>query len=253
MVAQGFSVDNTANNLANSNTVGFKRNQVDFQDLIYSSIRQPGTEILQGQQVPVGLQLGLGVRVSGNSKIFAQGSLQNTSNPLDVAIEGEGFFQITYPDGTFRYTRAGNFNLNASGQLVTDDGFLLTPSITIPPDAVSIAIGTDGTVSVVTAAAPNVTTAVGQIMLARFPNPAGLSAQGRNLFTETMASGAPLIGQPSMVGMGMLRQGFLETSNVEAVTELVNLIKAQRAYEFNSRAIRVADDMLRDTANQLVP
>jgi flagellar basal-body rod protein FlgG len=247
MIAQQLSIDNTANNLANVSTTGFKRNELLFQDLVYTNLRAPGSEVLAGAQVPTGLQLGNGVRVAGNSKIFTQGSLQNTGNPLDIAITGEGFFQVTAPDGTTRYTRDGAFRLNATGALVNSDGFPLTPAITIPPDAISITIGTDGTVSVVTGGAPTTASVVGNITLARFPNPAGLSAIGRNLFQETPASGAATVSAPGQTGTGLLQQGFLESSNVEVVTELVNLITAQRAYEFNTKSIRVTDDILSAT------
>lgn len=251
MIAQQLVVDNTANNLANVNTTGFKKSQVDFQDLIYLNLRQPGVEQLQGQQVPTGLQIGNGVRVAGNTKLFAPGTIAPTDDPLHVAIEGEGFFQITAPDGTLRYTRDGSFHKNATGDLVNVDGFFLSPRITIPQDAISIAIGSDGTVSVLTAGAPTTASVVGTIQLARFPNPAGLSSEGRNLFRDSPASGTPTTGNPGQIGLGLLRQGFLEGSNVEVVKELVNLIQAQRAYEFNSKAIRVSDEMLSAT-NDLV-
>jgi flagellar basal-body rod protein FlgG len=251
MQAQQFMVDNSANNLANVNTTGFKRNQVQFQDLIYLTQRAPGVETLQGAQVPTSQQIGHGVRVAGNGKTFGAGTLENTTNPLDVSIEGQGFFQITFPDGSTRYTRDGSFRINGNGQLVNPDGFFLSPSLTIPADALEVSIGTDGTVSVITSSSPNTSTQVGNITLARFANPAGLSAEGRNLFRESASSGAPIIGNPGQNGNGLLRQAFLERSNVEVVQELVNLLLAQRAFEFNSRAIRVADDMLADV-NQLV-
>jgi flagellar basal-body rod protein FlgG len=251
MNAQQLLVDNTANNLANINTTGFKRSEVAFQDLIYLNLLQPGTQLFQGNPVPTGLQIGNGVRVAGTSKIFTEGTLTNTTNPLDMAIQGDGFFQVTVPDGTLRYTRDGTFRLNASGQLVTSDGYLLTPNITIPNDAQSISIGTDGTVSAITATSPTTPTTVGQIQLVRFPNEAGLSAEGRNLFNATGASGQPTTTQPGLNGAGVLQQGFLEQSNVDVVQELVNLILAQRAYEFNTRAVRVSDEMLSAT-NDLV-
>jgi len=242
-------VDNTANNLANLNTTGFKRSQVAFQDLIYLNLLQPGTQLFQGTPVPTGLQIGSGVRVAGNSKVFVEGTLNNTANPLDLAIEGDGFFQVTVNDGTLRYTRDGTFRLNAQGQLVTSDGYLLTPNITIPNDAQSISIGTDGTVSVVTATNPTTATTVGQIQLARFPNPAGLSAEGRNLYNQTGASGTAITSPPGTNGTGVVQQGFLEGSNVNVVTELVNLLLAQRGYEFNTRAVRVSDEMLQATTD----
>lgn len=249
MNAQQFLVDNTANNLANINTTGFKRNQVNFQDLIYVNLLQPGTEQLAGTPVPTGLQLGNGVRVAGNNKVFTIGTLDNTGNPLDVAITGDGFFAVTFADGTLRYTRDGTFRLNANGNLVNTDGFLVSPAITIPADAQSISIGTDGTVSVITAAAPTTSTVVGQLTLARFPNPGGLIAEGRNLFRESPASGAPVVAIPGQNGAGLLQSGFLERSNVDPVQELVNLLLAQRAYEFNTRSVRVADEMMAATSD----
>ncbi len=251
MIAQQFVVDNTANNLANVNTTGFKKSQVDFQDLIYLNLRPPGVEQLQGQQVPTGLQLGNGVRVAGNTKLFQQGTVTATGDPLHVAIEGDGFFQITAPDGTLRYTRNGTFLKNSNGDVVNSDGFFLSPRITIPQDAASVSIGTDGTVSVTTSGSPTTSSTLGQIQLARFPNPAGLSSEGRNLFRDSPASGPPTTGLPSQNGIGLLRQGFLEGSNVEVVQELVNLLLAQRAYEFNTKAIKVSDEMLSAT-NDLV-
>lgn len=247
--AQQLVVDNTANNLANVNTTGFKRSQMDFQDLIYVTQRQPGSESAQGVQNPTGLQIGSGVQVAGNSKIFSEGVLENTSNHLDLAIEGEGFFKITLPSGDIRYTRDGGFRLSATGQLVTSDGFNVEPKITIPQDAQSIAIGTDGTVSVTTAGAGGKSSVVGTLSLTRFPNPAGLSSEGRNLYSETPASGAPQEGTGGQNCLGSIRQGFLERSNVEVVQEMVNLILAKRAYEFNTRAIRTSDDMLSYTNN----
>lgn len=251
MNAQQLVLDNTANNLANVNTTGFKRSQVDFQDLIYATLRQPGSEAVQGVQVPTGFQIGNGVRVAGNTKIFTAGTSENTGNDLDIAIEGPGFFQITNPNGGVRYTRDGSFRINANGALVTSDGYFVQPQITLPQDMLSLSVGIDGTISVVTASAPTTTTNVGQLTLARFPNPAGLSSEGRNLFAETPAAGAATVSTPGQNGTGVLRGGFLERSNVEVVQELVNLIQAQRAYEFNTKAIKVADEMLSFT-NDLV-
>jgi flagellar basal-body rod protein FlgG len=251
MNAQSFQVDNIANNLANVNTTGFKLSEVAFQDLIYLNLLQPGTSLLQGIAIPTGLQLGNGVRVAGTTKIFTEGTLENTGNPLNVAITGAGFFQVTFPDGTLRFTRDGNFQLNANGQLVTVDGYQIQPALTIPADAQSISISTDGTVSVVTAGAPTTSTTVGQITLARFQNPAGLSSEGRNLFNQTPASGTPITAVPGQNGAGLIQQGFLEQSNVDIVQSLVNLILAQRAYEFNTRAVRVADESLQAT-NDLI-
>jgi flagellar basal-body rod protein FlgG len=244
MNAQQVVLDNTANNLANINTTGFKRSQIDFQDLIYTTLRQPGADSVQGQQIPTGLQLGHGVRVAGNTRLFSVGTLETTGNTLDVAIEGNGFFKIAAPSGGFRYTRDGAFRVNSNGELVTSDGFFVEPRISIPQDAVSVSVGVDGTVSVVTAGSPNTSQTVGQLTLTRFVNPAGLSAEGRNLFMETPASGTATDETPGQNGAGLLRNGFLERSNVDVVRELVNLIQAQRAYEFNTKAIKVADEML---------
>jgi flagellar basal-body rod protein FlgG len=251
MNAQQLVLDNTANNLANVNTTGFKTSQLDFQDLIYTTLRQPGSESVQGQQLPTGLQLGHGVRVAGNTRLFTVGTLEMTGNSLDVAIEGAGFLKVTNPSGGIRYTRDGALRVNANGEVVTTDGFFIEPRITIPQDAVSITVGTDGTISVVTSGAPNTSQIVGQLTLARFANPAGLSAEGRNLFAESPASGVAQDATPGLDGTGLMRGGFLERSNVEVVHELVNLIQAQRAYEFNTKAIKVADEMLQFT-NELV-
>lgn len=249
MNAQQTVVDNTANNLANVNTTGFKKGQTDFQDLLYVNERNPGAEAAQGLQVPTGLQIGNGVRVSGITKVFTPGSLNPTGNPLDVAIEGQGFFQVTLPNGETRYTRDGALRLNAVGNLVTSDGFLISPQVTIPAEAISISIGNDGTISVVNAGANGASTTLGQLTLVRFPNPPGLSAEGRNLFAESASSGAPNTATPGLNGTGLLRQSFLERSNVDVVNELVALILAQRAYEFNTRAIRTADTMLENTTS----
>jgi flagellar basal-body rod protein FlgG len=181
--------------------------------------------------------------------VFVEGTLNNTANPLDLAIEGDGFFQVTVNDGTLRYTRDGTFRLNANSQLVTTDGYLLTPNITLPNDTQSVSVGTDGTVSVVTATNPTTATTVGQIQLARFPNPAGLSSEGRNLYNQTSASGTAITTPPGQNGVGVIQQGFLEGSNVNVVTELVNLILAQRGYEFNARAVRVSDEILQATTD----
>lgn len=245
--AQQTVVDSTSNNLANVNTTGFKRFQPDFQDLIYVTQQTPGAQITQNQNAPTGLQIGSGVRVSGNTKIFSQGTPDTTGNPLDIMVEGEGFFQIQLPNGGgLRYTRDGTFRRNAEGSLVTSGGYLLDPPIQIPQDALNISIGTDGTVS---ALVNGVVQQIGQITIVRFPNPAGLSSEGQNLLAESAASGAAVPSNPGVQGAGTIRQGFLERSNVEVVREMVNLILAQRAYEFNTRAIRTADEMLSYTNN----
>jgi flagellar basal-body rod protein FlgG len=249
MNAQTTVIDNTSNNLANVNTNGFKKGQADFQDLIYVNERTPGAEAAQGLQVPKGLQVGSGSRVASITKVFTQGALNNTENPLDISIEGQGFLQVTLPNGELRYTRDGALRLNSQGNLVTTDGFLLSPPITIPQDAVSVSIGSDGTISVINAGAPQASAIVGQLQLTRFANPAGLSAEGRNLFTESASSGPPILATPGLNGTGLIRQGFQERSNVDPVTELISLILAQRAYEFNTRAVRTADNMLGSTTD----
>jgi flagellar basal-body rod protein FlgG len=242
MKAQELMMDNTANNLANVNTNGFKRSRIDFADLLYLTLQQPGTEISQGQPSPIGLQIGSGVRASGTTKLFAMGNLEQTGDPLHLAIEGEGFFQVTVPGlGTPRYTRDGAFHLDAQGNLVTADGYQLVPAVTIPEGANNLRIATDGTVS---ANVDGTETALGQLQIVTFPNPAGLSSEGSNLYAQTAASGTQVEGSPSQNGFGALRQNFLESSNVEVVTELISLIAAQRAYEINSRAIRAGDEML---------
>jgi flagellar basal-body rod protein FlgG len=248
MNAQQTMVDSTSNNLANVNTTGFKRMQPQFQDLIYLTDRTPGSIAQQGLALPTGLQVGSGVAVSGNQKVFTAGTLNNTSNPYDMAIDGDGFFQVTMPSGQINYTRAGNFSINSNGNLVTSDGFLLNPQIAVPQAATSVSVGTDGTVSVMTPGATS-PTQVGQITLVRFQNPAGLNNEGRNLYSQTMSSGSPVQTQAGQNGSGLIRQGFLEGSNVDVVAEMVNLIVAQRAYEFNTKAITTADQMLSFTTN----
>ncbi|MBE3574419.1 MAG: flagellar basal-body rod protein FlgG [Firmicutes bacterium] len=249
MIAQQLNIDNIANNLANVNTTGFKKSRVDFQDLIYQTIRVAGTPVIQGAQVPTGIQLGHGVRPVATQKVFTEGEIKQTDNPLDLLIEGEGFFQVLMPDGTVAYTRDGAFKKDGSGRVVTSDGFALEPELVIPPDATSISIGTDGTVSVMVAGNDQAQQ-IGQIQLARFVNPAGLSSIGRNLFRPTAASGNPETGTPGLQGLGTLAQNYLEMSNVQVVEEMVNMIVAQRAYEVNSKAIQAADEMLQ-TANNL--
>lgn len=246
MLAQQTVVDTTANNLANVDTTGFKRSQVEFQDLLYQTVRNPGTQGANGFEIPTGIQIGSGVRTSGITKIFSEGNLENTSNTLDVAIEGQGFFQVLMPNGETRYSRDGSFRLNSTGQLVTADGFPLQPPVTIPPGALSITVGTDGTVSVTTPGSPAATN-VGNIATAQFPNQGGLRAEGRNLFSETNASGTAQPGTPGDNGLGTLQQGFLERSNVQVVTEMIRLITAQRAFEASQRAVLTSDQMLQAT------
>jgi len=248
MKAQQRYVDNIAHNLANVNTTAFKRSRIDFQDLIYNTLVAPGSESVQGYVLPTGLQIGTGVREVATTKIFDHGTPQETGNPYDIRVEGEGFFQVTHPSRNETvYTRDGTFRPNAQGQLVTVEGFLLTPQITIPSDATSVQIGSDGTVMVQVGSNP--LQSVGQIQIVRFANPAGLLNLGHNLLAETPASGAPTSGTPGNEGYGAIQQGFLEGSNVDVVREMVNLIIAQRAYEINSRAIRTSDRMLEQANN----
>jgi len=247
MNSQQKSIDVTSNNLANVNTGGFKKSRVNFADLMYKTIKQPGTPNAQGAQVPVGIEIGHGSKVASTQKVFTQGNLKNTDNPLDLLIEGDGFFQVMKPDGTVAYTKDGSFKRDSTGRVVTSDGYPLQPEIVIPEDATSISITSDGTVNVKTG---NNTEQIGQIQLYRFANPAGLNSQGRNLFSQTVASGDPQTGVPGEQGFGNITQGFLEMSNVKVVEEMVNMISAQRAYDVNSKAIKAADEMLQ-TANQL--
>lgn len=249
MLAQQLNVDVIANNLANVNTTGFKRSRIDFQDLIYQSIRLPGTQAATGVQVPTGIQVGLGTRPVAVHKIFSQGDFQQTGNPLDLVIEGDGFFQVLMPDGTIAYTRDGAFKVDSQGRIVTSDGFVMEPEIAIPTGVTQISIGADGNVSV-TIPGQSSPQVVGQIQLARFINPGGLESIGRNLFRATASSGQPIQGTPGTDGFGTIGQGFLEMSNVKVVEEMVSLIVAQRAYEVNSRVIQAADQML-ELANTL--
>lgn len=242
MSAQQTKIDSIANNLANINTNGFKRSHVNFQDLLYLKLREAGREVSAGVTAPSGLEIGSGVRIASTNRIFTVGQLTSTGGPLDMAIEGDGFFEVLDANGESRYTRDGSFQRDANGDIVTADGYKLNPPINIPADAVSIDIARDGTVSVTTSSGTN---SVGSIQLTRFPNPAGLSAEGGNLFRETEASGAPATGIPGQDGTGKILSGHLEKANVEMVNELVDLISAQRAYEINARTIRVGDDMLR--------
>ena len=243
MAAQQMMVDVIANNLANINTTGFKRSQIDFKDLLYVVMQEPGTEVASGINSPGGMEIGSGVQAASTIKVFTPGELQQTGRDLDIAIRGEGFLQVTMPDGTIMYTRDGALQLNANGELVTTLGY------PIEPDAVSVSIEKDGGVNVTDASGAQ--SVVGTVQLARFPNSSGLSSEGDNLLSETEASGTPTTGEAGVNGFGTFESGFLEKSNVQMVSELVNLITAQRAYEINSRAIRAGDDMLR-TANEIV-
>jgi flagellar basal-body rod protein FlgG len=242
MAAQQTMVDVIANNLANINTTGFKRSQINFQDLLYLKMSRAGAEIASGINTPTGLEIGSGVRAASTTKVFSVGEMENTGRPLDVAIAGDGFLQVTMPNGEIRYTRDGALQANANGQLVTSTGYYIEPAITIPTDAAAMDIGKDGTVSVTDASGTQ--SSVGTLQLVRFPNPTGLSNEGDNLFAQTEASGTAVTGTPGENGFGTIQSGMLEKSNVQMVTELVSLITAERAYEINSRAIQAGDKML---------
>ncbi len=248
MQAQTLNIDVIANNLANVNTAGFKRSRADFQDLLYETLRPAGASSSEGTQVPVGIQLGHGTRPAAVNKIFLQGDFQKTDNELDLAVEGDGFFQILQLNGEIAYTRAGAFKLDSEGRIVTSDGFYLEPEITVPTDTVALSVGIDGTVSVVQAGATEATE-IGTIELARFINPAGMHTIGRNLYVPTDASGDVVTGTAGEDGFGTIAQGYLEMSNVSVVDEMVNMIVAQRAYEINSKTIQTADDMLQMANN----
>ena len=241
--AQDMNLTTISNNLANVSTTGFKRDRAEFQDLLYQIRRQPGAQSSQDSQLPTGLQLGTGVRIVGTSKMFTEGSLQTTEQPLDMAVNGRGFFQILQPDGTVSYTRDGSFHLDSNGQLVTSQGYSLEPAIVLPAEVQTFTVGEDGTVSVTVSGDPT-PQVVGNIQTADFVNPAGLQAIGNNLFLETGSSGAPQVGTPGLTGLCTVLQNTLENSNVSVVEELVNMITTQRAYEMNSKVISTADQML---------
>ena len=241
--AQQTQLDVIANNLANVSTNGYKRQRAVFEDLLYQTMRQPGAQSSQQSQVPTGLQLGTGARTVATANLFTQGNLQKTDNSLDIAINGEGFFQVLLPDGTTGYTRDGSFQKDNQGQIVTADGYPVQPNITIPANALSITVGTDGTVSITqpgTAAA----TQIGTLQLATFVNAGGLQRIGQNIFQETAASGTPTPNTPGTNGAGVVNQGYVETSNVNVAEELVTMIQTQRAYELNSKVISTSDNML---------
>jgi len=243
MEAQQLQLDSISNNLANFATNGYKKSHATFEDLIYQNLRQSGAASSDQTQLPTGLQVGLGVTPVATARDFTQGSLQQTGNNFDVAISGNGFFQVTMPDGTTAYSRDGSFKVDSNGQLVTSNGYAIQPGITIPAQAQSVTIAADGTV---TAALPGQAApqTLGQIQLAHFTNPAGLDPKGENLYAETASSGTPTAGAPGTNGLGKLQQGFVETSNVNVVEELVSMITTQRAYELNSKAIQTSDQML---------
>lgn len=239
-----------SNNLANVNTTGFKQDRAVFEDLLYQTVRQPGAQSSTNTQLPSGLMIGTGVRTVATEKLHTQGNIQQTGNALDMAINGRGFFQILMPDGSLSYTRDGTFQIDSTGQIVMSNGYPLEPSVTIPQDALSVTIGSDGAISVLqpTQSAPTV---VGNIELADFVNPTGLQAMGENLFKESGASGTAVTGTPGLTGLGSVIGGSLETSNVNVVTELINMIETQRAYEMNSKAISTADQMLQYASQNL--
>ncbi|PAF49284.1 flagellar basal-body rod protein FlgG [Helicobacter sp. 13S00401-1] len=249
MLAQQLQIDTTSNNIANVNTTGFKKQRAEFNDLFYQVMQYAGTSTSETTLSPTGIEVGVGVRPGAINRIFSQGSPKETDNNLDLAITGNGFFQVQLPDGTLAYTRSGNFKLDNAGNIVTSEGYLLEPQITVPADAKSVNIGTDGTVSVV-AGNSGQSTNLGQIQLATFVNPAGLHGLGDNLYMNTTASGDPIVGVGGTDGVGQIRQGFLELSNVKLVSEMTDLITGQRAYEANSKSIQTADAMLQ-TVNGL--
>lgn len=241
--AQQMAIDVVANNLANVSTNGFKRSRPVFEDLLYQTLRQPGAKSSQLSDIPSGLQLGTGVRPVATERVFSQGNLVQTGNGLDLAINGNGFFQVQLPDGTTGYSRDGSFQLNSQGQVVTASGYIVSPGITIPSGSLTVTISRDGIVSA-QASGSIAPTQVGQLQLANFVNPGGLQSQGENLYLETASSGSPTTGNPGSTGLGVLNQGFTETSNVNVAEELVNMIQTQRAFELNSRAIQASDQML---------
>jgi len=246
MAAEQNRLDVIANNLSNMNTTGYKTVRANFEDLVYQTVAAPGTTAPSGQVVPVGIQVGLGTKIASTDRQFTQGSLEQTGNQFNLAISGSGFFQVTLPNGTIGYTRDGDFQVNGQGQLLTSDGYLLQPAITIPANATSVAIGPDGSVSV-TVAGQSAPSTVGQLQLAQFANPAGLSSTGQNLFLATQASGSPVVGTPGQNGLGILSQGFLEQSNVSMVDEMVAMIDAERAYEAMTKVVSTGDQMLQMT------
>ncbi len=248
MTAQETNIDVISNNLANVNTTGYKKSRAEFEDLMYQNVLEPGAQTSATTNSPSGIQVGLGVKTAAVQKIFTQGDLSNTSNPFDIAIEGDGFLEVTLPDGSIAYTRSGSLKLNAEGQIVTAEGYAISPSPTIPAEATSISFGEDGTVSY-KAAGTAASNEVGRLTAVRFANNSGLKPIGRNLYLETSSSGTPTGGTFSENGFGRIQQGFLESSNVSVVEQVVNMITAQRAYESSSKAIQTADEMLNQAIN----
>jgi flagellar basal-body rod protein FlgG len=247
MEAQQTQLDHIAHNLANSATNGYKKSHAVFEDLMSQNLRQAGANSSEQTTLPTGLQVGLGTRAVATARVFTQGNLQQTSSSFDIAVRGNGFFEVQMPDGSAGYTRDGSFQVNAQGQMVTNNGYLIQPGITVPPNAQGLTIGLDGTV---TCTLPNQTApqTIGQIQLTNFINPPGLEPKGQNLFAETAASGTPQTGTPGQNSLGQLQQGFVETSNVNVVEELIGMIQTQRAYELNSKAIQTSDQMLQRLA-----
>ncbi len=250
MSAQQLNVDVISNNMANVNTTGFKKSKAEFQDLLYQTLKTPGTSTAAGSIAPAGIQVGLGTTVIATTKLFTQGNFQETGNPLDLAIEGDGFFQVQMPNGELAYTRAGSFKIDNEGQVINAEGMQMSPNIVIPSTTIEISIGSDGTVSVLNGETNLVEVLGSNIQIARFSNPAGLKSLGHNLLIPTISSGDPSEGDPGSSGMGTLVQGYLELSNVSVVEEMVNLIAGQRAYEICSRSIQASDEMLQ-TANAI--
>jgi flagellar basal-body rod protein FlgG len=248
MSVQQTNLDVIANNIANANTNGFQKSRVDFQDLMYQTVRLMGTKNEAGNQVPTGVQIGLGAMLAASQKVFLQGDLEQTQNQLDVAIQGNGFIEVDMPSGTKAYTRAGSFKTDSQGRVCTSDGYLIDPNVTVPQNTTAISITSDGTISAQIANQTN-PQQIGTIQLYSFPNPAGLSAMGQNLYQETEASGNPTSGTPGQNGLGTILQGYLEMSNVNIMEEMINLIVCQRAYEANSKTIQAADEMLQMANN----
>ncbi len=249
MAAQQLNIDVVANNMANANTTGFRKSRAEFQDLLYQTVRAPGGQTGGGGTQPTGIQIGQGTRTVATVAMHTQGVMRQTGNSLDVAIEGHGFLQVTLPNGDISYTRAGNLKTDADGRLVTVDGFAVEPAITVPTDATSVTISASGVVSV-TQPGQNNSSEIGQLQLANFANPTGLLATGRSLYSATSASGQAVLSNPGEQGVGTLAQGFLEGSNVEVVTEMIELIASQRAYEINQRVVQAADEMLRKSTER---
>jgi len=243
MLAQQLNIDVISNNLANVNTAGYKKTRAEFQDLLSQTIKPVGAQTFQGTTQPVGIQVGLGTKTSATVKEFTEGAFKSTGGKLDMAIEGNGFFQVQMDDGTTAYTRDGSFKIDADGQLTTTDGYIVQPQVSIPIDAEEITVTPDGSISVKVAGSPT-QTQVGSLTLVKFANTAGISSIGKNLYEETAASGKPIEGQPGQDGFGTIQQGFIEGSNVQVVEELINLIQAERAFEANSKLISASDQML---------